>query len=76
MKRMDTTILDTIKSVQDGSFKGGKVIGTLANGGVSLAPYHDTDSKIPADLKAEIEALKADITAGKVTLNPTFKLSN
>jgi Uncharacterized ABC-type transport system, periplasmic component/surface lipoprotein len=74
MKRMDTTILNTIKAVQDGSFKGGITIGNLANGGVALAPYHDLDSKIPADLKAEITALQADIIAGKVTLNPSFQL--
>jgi basic membrane protein A len=74
MKRMDTTILDTIKAVKDGTFKGGVIIGNLSNSGVALAPYHDTDSKIPADLKAEITALQADIVAGKVTLNPSFHL--
>ncbi|NUT36169.1 MAG: BMP family ABC transporter substrate-binding protein [Hamadaea sp.] len=42
--------------------------GTLANNGVSLAPYHDFDSKIDAGLKAEIEKLKADIIAGTITV--------
>jgi basic membrane protein A len=74
MKRMDSTILTTIKAVQDGTFKGGVTIGNLSNGGVALAPYHDMDSKIPADLKAEIDALKADIIAGKVQLNPDFQM--
>ncbi|MDM4722425.1 BMP family ABC transporter substrate-binding protein [Micromonospora sp. WMMA1363] len=41
-------------------------LGTLANNGVSLAPYHDFDSKIPADLKAEVDKLKADIAAGTI----------
>ncbi|HEX6969761.1 MAG TPA: BMP family ABC transporter substrate-binding protein [Micromonosporaceae bacterium] len=41
-------------------------LGTLENNGVSLAPYHEFDSKVPAELKAEIEQLKADIIAGKV----------
>ena len=31
-----------------GTFKGGNYIGTLANGGVALAPYHDFASKVPA----------------------------
>jgi basic membrane protein A and related proteins len=74
MKGMDKTILTTIKEVQDGTFKGGVTVGNLANGGVSLAPYHDLDAKIPADLKSEIEALKADISAGKVELNPDFQI--
>lgn len=41
-------------------------LGTLANDGVSIAPYHEFDSKIPAELKAEVEQLKADIIAGKI----------
>jgi basic membrane protein A and related proteins len=40
--------------------------GTLANNGVSLAPYHDFESKIPADLKAEVDKLKADIISGAI----------
>jgi basic membrane protein A len=40
--------------------------GTLANNGVSLAPYHDLESQVPAELKAEIDKLKADIVAGTI----------
>ncbi|WP_203991611.1 BMP family lipoprotein [Micromonospora lutea] len=43
-------------------------VGTLANDGVSLAPYHEFDSKVPAELKAEVDKLKADIAAGTVTV--------
>ena len=38
-----------------GSFKGGDYIGTLATGGVTLAPFHDSDTKVPASLKSELE---------------------
>jgi len=41
-------------------------IGTLKNNGVSLAPYHDFDSKIDAGLKSEVDKLKQDIISGKV----------
>lgn len=44
----------------------GGFLGTLANNGVSLAPYHEFDSKIDAGLKSEIEKLKADIIAGTI----------
>jgi len=40
--------------------------GTLANNGVSLAPYHEFDSKIDPALKAEIDKLKQDIIAGTI----------
>ncbi|MEU1604845.1 BMP family lipoprotein [Micromonospora matsumotoense] len=43
-------------------------VGNLANNGVSIAPYHDFDSKVPADLKAEVDKLKADIAAGTITV--------
>jgi len=37
-----------VTTAANGSFKGGNYIGTLANGGVQLAPYHDFASKVPA----------------------------
>jgi len=43
-------------------------LGNLSNDGVGLAPYHEFDSKVPAELKAEINKLKADIAAGTVTV--------
>ncbi|MEV4198134.1 BMP family lipoprotein [Micromonospora globbae] len=43
-------------------------VGTLANNGVSIAPYHEFDSKVPAELKAEVEKIKADIAAGTITV--------
>ncbi|HEY0000888.1 MAG TPA: BMP family ABC transporter substrate-binding protein, partial [Actinoplanes sp.] len=41
-------------------------LGTLENNGVSLAPYHDFESKVDAGLKAEVDKLKEDIIAGTV----------
>jgi basic membrane protein A and related proteins len=41
-------------------------LGTLANNGVSLAPYNQFDSKIDAGLKAEVDKLKQDIISGTV----------
>ncbi len=29
----------------DGTFKGGVMVGTLADGGVGLAPFHDLESR-------------------------------
>jgi basic membrane protein A len=41
-------------------------LGTLANNGVSLAPYNQFDSKVDAGLKAEVDKLKQDIISGTV----------
>lgn len=71
-----TTVVKNIPdAVKDAVSKGAKgealpsspgFLGTLANNGVSLAPYHDFDSKVPAELKAEVDKLKADIIAGTI----------
>ena len=46
--------------------QGRDYIGTLANGGVRLAPYHDFASKVPASLQTEIATVKAAIISGKI----------
>jgi len=66
-KNMDVAVFNAIKSAGDGSFKGGtNFIGTLANDGVSIAPFNQLDSKVSADLKKELDQIKADLISGKV----------
>jgi basic membrane protein A len=67
-KRMDTTVQAAITAAHDGSFQGGVVVGTLANDGVSLAPFHDLDSAVSAEMKAELEAIKAGIIDGSISV--------
>ncbi|WBB82404.1 BMP family ABC transporter substrate-binding protein [Micromonospora sp. WMMD882] len=43
-------------------------LGNLSNNGVSLAPFHEFDSKVPAELKAELDKLKTDISGGAITV--------
>ncbi len=66
LKQMDATVQAAIEAAMDGSFAGGVTVGTLENGGVGLAPYHDMDGMVPDELKGEVEALKASIVAGDV----------
>ena len=66
VKNMSDAVRDTVLKAADGSLGAGGSIGTLANNGVQLAPYHDMDSKVPADLKSELDTLKQDIISGKV----------
>lgn len=63
-KAIDVSVLDFFNQVEDGYLGGTDYAGTLANDGVLLSPFHDYDSEISADLKAEIEALRAEIVAG------------
>jgi basic membrane protein A len=70
MKRMDQTVLSVVTSVADGSFKGGVMVGTLANGGVDLAPYHTFADDVPAELAAEIDAVRKGIIDGSIDVSP------
>lgn len=67
-KRMDATVVAAITAAHDGTFAGGVTVGTLSSGGVSLAPFHDLDAAVSAELKAEIEALKAGIIDGSISV--------
>jgi basic membrane protein A len=70
MKNMDKYVYETIASVQDGTFAGGNYLGTLENGGVGLT-YGGVD--VPADLKAEVDALVPLIIAGDIATLPVVE---
>jgi basic membrane protein A and related proteins len=55
-----------VLAAETGKFSGGTYIGTLANGGAVLSPYHDYASVVPASLQAEINTLKQEIISGKI----------
>jgi basic membrane protein A len=66
MKNVDVAVYNSLKTVADGSVQAGISTGTLQNGGVGLAPFHDWDSKIPADLKAQIQKASDGIKDGSI----------
>lgn len=72
-KGIDVAVLDTFKKNQGGDLGGEDLVGTLANGGVLLSPYHDADAAIPAEVKAGVEQLKADIAAGVVVVESYYR---
>ena len=65
-KAIDVSVLDFFNQVEGGYLGGTDYAGTLANDGVLLADFHDYTSLISADVKAEIEALRAAIVGGTV----------
>lgn len=69
LKNVDVAVYNYLKTVADGSVQAGINTGTLQNGGVGLAPFHDWDGKIPDDLKARIEEASAGIKNGSITID-------
>ncbi|MHB8890927.1 MAG: BMP family lipoprotein [Candidatus Limnocylindrales bacterium] len=72
-KVIDVAVLDAIKKNAGGDMGGENYIGTLANGGVRISPYHDLDSQVSAELKAEVDQLSKDIASGTVKIADYLK---
>jgi basic membrane protein A len=70
MKGMDVSVTEAIKESIDGTFSNELYVGTLANDGVKLAPFHDFDSQIPQELKDKLDELKQGIIDGSITIKP------
>jgi len=67
-KGMDVAVADAIKASQSDSFSPEPYVGTLDNNGTGLSPFHEFDSKVPAELKAELDQIKTDIVGGTITI--------
>ncbi len=70
VKKIDASVLDTIKNVIKDGKVGDDYTGTLKNGGLDLAPFHDQAADVPQALQDEIAGLKQDIIDGKITVKP------
>lgn len=70
LKNMDVTTTAAIKQVIDGTFAGGVTVGTLENGGVGLADFHELASLVSSDLQAELDDVAAKLISGELSANP------
>ena len=68
VKEIGASIKSVAADVAAKKFTGKSYVGTLANKGVSLAPYHDLNSKVPAKLKSEILKIKTGIISGTLKI--------
>ena len=65
-KGIQTAVKNAVQQAASGSFKGGTYIGTLANGGAVLSPFHDYASKVPAALQSELKTIQTGIENGSI----------
>lgn len=66
MKNMHIAVRDAVQMAKEGTFQGGVYVGTLKNGGVGIAPFHEFDDDVPASLKAELEEITKGIIDGTI----------
>ncbi|GAB2457131.1 BMP family lipoprotein [Xylanimonas ulmi] len=68
MKQIGPAVFDVIKAASEGNFSPDPYIGTLENEGVGLAPFHDFESAVPAEVSEQLDAFKAKIISGDLTI--------
>jgi basic membrane protein A len=72
LKRIDNGVKASIGAAVDGSFAGGVLANNLKNEGTGLAPYHNFESQVPAELTTEIDAIRAGIIDGSIVIKDYF----
>jgi basic membrane protein A and related proteins len=68
VKGIAGAVTKTVDSAAKGQCPTGSYLGTLDNGGTGLAPFHQFDSKVPADVKNDLKQIQADIISGKIKI--------
>jgi len=68
LKNTGDAVVEIAKSAKDDTFTNKEFVGTLENGGVAIAPFHDMTDAVPAALSTELDKLKEDIISGAVTV--------
>lgn len=66
-KQITDGVTDLVKKAKSGSFEG-----LTSMGKAGLAPYHDFDSKIPADVKTKVEGITKEMEAGTLKTGVTL----
>ncbi|MDQ6617147.1 MAG: BMP family ABC transporter substrate-binding protein [Actinomycetota bacterium] len=67
-KGIAVAVKQAVLDAANGAFKGGNYIGTLANNGVGLAPFHNFQSQVPPTLQSELDQVKQGIITGSITI--------
>jgi basic membrane protein A len=67
-KNVEGAVKDTVEDLAKGQFTSTDYLGTLANGGTELSPFHSYDGKVSAQLKSELDQVSKDIISGKIKI--------
>jgi basic membrane protein A len=67
-KNLTGSVLTYLNAVAGGTFPTGSYVGTLANGGTGLAPFHDFASKVPSSLQSQLNTVKQGIISGSIKI--------
>lgn len=69
LKNTEDAVVSAVGDALDGSISDEPIIGTLENGGVDIAPFHDLDARVTVETKAELDALRQQLIDGEITVD-------
>ena len=69
LKRVDLAAYNSFKAAQGGTWKAGTQVLGLKEGGVDWALDKDNEKLITPEMKAKVDAAKADIVSGKIVVH-------
>ncbi|KZF00206.1 hypothetical protein A2J03_11760 [Rhodococcus sp. EPR-157] len=67
-KGLETSVDEIVATSGEGSFDTTSYVGTLENGGVGIAPFHDYESQVDPALQGELDTIEAGIIDGSITV--------
>jgi basic membrane protein A len=65
-KGIVSAVKNAVLTAASGKSVGGTYVGTLANGGAVLSPFHDYAGKVPASLQNELKTIETGIKNGSI----------
>jgi basic membrane protein A len=66
LKGMSTGVQTVVEEAAAGEFSNEPYVGTLENGGVGLAPFHDFEGSVDPELQSQLDEVEAAIIAGEI----------
>ena len=66
-KHLDIAVKAAVADVVHGTFQPGVKTFDISNNGIGLAPYHEWDSKVPANVKTQISQLQDGLKNGTIS---------
>ncbi len=73
LKNMKTSTMEAVVAAGEDKFDAASYVGTLENGGVGLASFHNFEDKISDTLQSELDAIKAGIIDGSIKVTSYLK---
>ncbi|MEH6781555.1 MAG: BMP family ABC transporter substrate-binding protein [Rhodoglobus sp.] len=68
LKQISVAVEEVVTEASTGTLDTTPYVGTLENGGVGIAPFHDFESKVDGGLEAELVTVKDGIISGDIAV--------